>query len=222
MGAHAPARPSRASPAPARARAWRTGFSRSSGRRGGGAGARGVACERGRERPGCLRGACASVGGVVRPSGARRWHPRTRAPAPMRARTLLLSSAAPAAGHPGRARKLFRAGASAGARLFFFSRPARAPAVPFRGALGLRVGRVWKGLCFPCSPHFPHFAVAIGVGRRKESRAARLGVAGETRSHVSLALSPPTPPARTPARWPPHSRRPALSEVSTALLRFCP
>lgn len=198
----------RARPPLARPRSQRTGWgglrraggdsSEAQRGEGGGAGARGVACEGGRGW--CVCEVCVCLcGGVVRPSEARRWHPRTRADSRRgRARTLLLSSAAPCGRPPcARPRKLFRAGASAGARLFL--RHARAPAVPFRGALGLRVGRVWKGFCFPCSPHFPHFVVAIGVRRRKESRTARLGVPEK------LARQPRALPFHSPRA---HSRRP--------------
>lgn len=199
MGAHAPARPSRASPAPARARAWRTGFSRSSGRRGGGAGARGVACERGRERPGCLRGACASVGGVVRPSGARRWHPRTRAPAPMRARTLLLSSAAPAAGHPGRARGNFSARERAQVRdFFFFAAGARScrslPRCPWAaGGAGV------EGVVFPLFTPLPSFCCGYWSWKKKGVAG---GAAGCSRRN-SLARQPRALPSHSPCA---HSR----------------
>lgn len=123
-----------------------------------------------------------------------------------------------AVGHPERARVNFSARERAQVRDFLRHARARsrAPAVPFRGALGLRVGRVWKGLCFPCSPHFPHFVVAIGVRRRKESRAARLGVPEK------LARQPRELPFHSPCA---HSRalatalpQTARSQVSTASL----
>lgn len=175
----------------------------------------------------CLRGVCACVekscAGAERGDG----HPRTRSESRRgrgRALTLSLSSAARAVRHPLRARVNFSARERAQVRDFL--RHARVPAVLFRGALGLRVWRVWKGFCFPCSPHFPHFVVAIGVRRRKESRAARLGVpeklARQPRalpSHSSPRAGHRTPADRTvlsfhrfalllPLKWP---RSPSMS-----------
>lgn len=107
-----------------------------------------------------------------------------------RAHPLALLGRSPRRPPCARPRKLFPRGSER--RCEAFAAHARAPAAPSGAALGLRVGPVWKGFCFPGSPHFPHFVVAIGVRRRKESRAARLGVSGK------LARRPCAPPCARP------------------------
>lgn len=187
---------------------------------GGGAGARGVACEGGIEAGVSVR----CVRACVEESCARAKRgdgTRAHAPTPRRGRAHPLALLGRSGGRPpgARPRKLFSARERAQVRDFFAAR-ARAPAVPFRGALGLRVGRVWKGFCFPCSPHFPH-CCGYWSSKKKGVAGGATGCAGETRT--SASRSPlPLLPARTPARWPPHSRRPHRLKFPPLRFAFTP
>lgn len=110
-----------------------------------------------------------------------------------------------AVSHPVRARVNFSARERAQVRDFL--RHARA-LPPFPSEVPLGSG--WSG-CGRGSVSLAHPTSLILLWllefEEERSRGRRCWVCRRN-SHVSLALSPPTPPARTPARWPPHSRRP--------------
>lgn len=112
-----------------------------------------------------------------------------------------------AVGHPERARVNFSARERAQVRDFL--RHARARALlPFPSEVPLGCG--WGGCGRGCvSLAHPTSLILLWLLEFEEERSrGRRGWVCRRNSHVSLASSPSTPPARTPARWPPHSRRP--------------
>lgn len=148
------------------------------------------------------------------PSEAGRQHSRTRAylwpRARARAHSLALLGRSPAVGHPVRARANFSARERAQVRGFCGTRahPSRAlPPGPFGAAPGLRVGQMWKGFSFPCSPPLPSLLWLLEF-EEKRSRGRRAGCVGGN-SHVGLAL-PPCSLSRAGHRAPtgqPHSQK---------------
>lgn len=140
-------------------------------------------------------------GGVVRPSGAGRWHSRTRAYSRRGgARTRSLSSAARPVGHPVRARvNFFRAGASAGARLLRHTR-ALLP-LPPELPLGCAGGAGVEGVLFPWLTPLPSFCCGYWSSKKKGVAGGAAGCVGGTRTSALRS------PVRTPARRPPRSRR---------------
>lgn len=212
--------PARASGTRARPRSQRTGSGRLSdspkrregGKEEGRRGRRSWGRVRRRGRLGAAVRCVRLCGGAGRPSEAGRWHSRTRAYLWPRARahSLALLGRSPAVSHPVRApAQTFLRGSERRCEAFAArSRTLRARSRPVPSELHpvCGWGRCGRDFLSLARPHFPHFVVAIGVRRREESRAARLGVSGK------LACRPCASPVLTPARRPPRSRRPAAQK----------
>lgn len=192
--------PARASGTRARPRSQRTGSGRlsDSPKRGEGGREAGPALVGSRAKKGEARGSCAVCAAVwgsceTERSGEKALaHTRLPQAAGAGARALARPPRPLARGRPpcARPRKLFRAGASAGARLLRHARApsARAPARSLRSCPRPAGGADVEGVFFPLLTPTSLIIVAIGVRRREESRAARLGVSGET--HTSALLFP--------------------------------
>lgn len=135
----------------------------------------------------CVR----QCGGAGRPSEAGRRHSRTRAYLWPRARahSLALLGRSPAIGHPVRARANFSARERAQVRGFCGTRahpPPALPPGPFGAAPGLRMGQLWKGFSFPCSPPLPSFCCGYWSSKKRGVAGGAAGCVGETRTSALL------------------------------------
>lgn len=187
-----------------RGRAGEGGRRLSKARRGEGAGPA-LAGSRAREGEACVSARCVRLcGEIVRRSGARRWAPAHPLRVPPRARArahpLALLSRSGRPPPSARPRKLFRAGASAGARLSAArARSCRSlPRCPWAaGVAGV------EGVLFPLLTPLPSFCCGYWSSKKKGVAGGAAGCAGETRTSASRSPLP-----LFSARWPPHSRRP--------------